>query len=549
MKNLFVLFFVLFIGLLSVACGSSESGGKKACKSSLECSIGEVCSDGECVANSSSEQDDGKEIPDSGNDNDAYYDSDSNSSDDDGGNVSDSAAENDKDTGTDDSDEDDSDTESLSGDDSDEDEITPDGKCEGFISKTGCVSAMESEYPDYCDGFDNDCDGKVDEGCPCKAGETQVCFSGNPAQRGIGTCADGVQSCRVIMKGTVYGNWGECKGDILPKEDICDNADNNCNGCTDEGLLCSPKINCGYKIGDALPFVDKIIDGTKIYEFTDTDKVTWEWSLSKSPCDVVLGKTSFSLESAVEGVSGVSTDAAESMTFSGVGLSQLKLNFKLSGNYTLHLKVTRENGEIYECEWKLKVASDGLRVELCWDTTGVLGADVDLHLGKNGVTTAWGDIRNQTDNLACYYGNCKYDHSEGPDWGYEETENYDQYGNKGMMRNPRLDMDNLITEGKPENINLDNPGSGDTFRVLVHRFHKTTTFETHPVVNIYCGGTLKATYGIDPELLDFKHENDSWEVVEIKWIGGYSSDKCELTPKWDNGYVVTESALPNYMNW
>lgn len=413
----------------------------------------------------------------------------------------------------------------------------------------------EGEIEGLCNGLDDDCDGKVDEGCDCAPGQTQACFLGPKNYRNKGTCHDGVQTCKVTMR-AAKGVWGDCVGGISPKQDVCDNADNNCNGCDDDKLCCAPPINCAYDLtadGDFLPFKYKIIDGKQIYDtghkFNDADTATWEWTLTKGPCDIVLNKVNSYVKggkTAAE-VGDVDTDNGTASTVvSGVGFSQFKVKFRLSGNYKLHLKVTRENGEVYECEWVITVVSDGLRIELCWDKTGPStsgGRDIDLYLGKNGKTSAWR-------TGSCYYGNCTTT-SVGtyPSWGYDTTENYDKNGKLKTMKNPRLDMDNISTVGEPENINLDNPKDGDTFRVMVHHYSGTKTDETHPVVNVYCGGTLKATYGVEPQVTGFKDENDSWKVVEIKWVGDYSSDACELTPVWNNGYVTNNAQIPEYTNW
>jgi hypothetical protein len=56
------------------------------------------------------------------------------------------------------------------------------------------------------------CEGHA-QGCPCpSAGVSVACWTGPPANRGVGQCKDGTQTCVATAE---FGQWGPCVGEVL----------------------------------------------------------------------------------------------------------------------------------------------------------------------------------------------------------------------------------------------------------------------------------------------------------------------------------------------
>jgi hypothetical protein len=103
---------------------------------------------------------------------------------------------------------------------------------DGFRPRQGdCDDRNPAVHPgraEDCDGRDQDCDRRVDEG-PAGAGAalTRPCYGGPAPTRGVGLCRDGTQLCRSAA-------WvGGCVDERRPEAGFCDGNDHDCDGLPD----------------------------------------------------------------------------------------------------------------------------------------------------------------------------------------------------------------------------------------------------------------------------------------------------------------------------
>ncbi len=481
-----------------------------------------------------------------------------------------------------------------------------DDECAGATDSaltTGGVPASRLNGPQG-NGFDDDCDGLVDEGCFCPAnGVTKDCYLVPATQVDPGTglpvgwCSNNAKGSLDCAGGELASWSGVCRGAQPPAlTDSCAAGDYNCDGLSGnnaaEGCMCANSVQCPSASITTAPYPSPaaipLVDGSAwITDAAARGRTTnWTWTVLGGDCDNVLPNPSFAIYSqansgtagARKGTrTGVRLDATQTparyVPQAGgtlIGLQAVNFGngaaggrvypaFGLSGDYIVQGEFTLD-GKSYSCTQKVQVRAPGIRAELCWDTVGGIGGagnDIDLHFARlQGVTCATKGWTNICPTQDCYYNSGCADGRGTPGWGYTQSAATACQGwsskRTSACDNPRLDRDNVQCDRSltdptntdfcgPENINLDNPGNGDTFVVGVNHYGNSSgTANAKPHVNLYCNGERVVSVGYNPATGQVAHPllntagasiaGDFWTVATIKAnVAGGSLTSCTVT--------------------
>jgi hypothetical protein len=70
---------------------------------------------------------------------------------------------------------------------------------------------------EVCNGIDDNANRRIDEGCQCRSGQQQSCYTGPVSTRNKGMCKDGKQVCTGSGE---FGAWGDCTGSVVPSATV-----------------------------------------------------------------------------------------------------------------------------------------------------------------------------------------------------------------------------------------------------------------------------------------------------------------------------------------
>jgi hypothetical protein len=338
-----------------------------------------------------------------------------------------------------------------------------------FIVVQGCGQDRITQVPEV-----------PDAGPPpiCVAGEVKDCSTGLK-----GVCETGRQTCTEM--GELLVAWSPCVSITASSVEVCDGKDNDCDGLSDEGGLCStpPVVTC--PADRTVNANSNVVLATAAVD-PDSDAVTCAWNIASRP---VTSSSNFSVPSSC---------------------TQTSYFADVVGSHNVRFTATDANGQSSTCSTTINVLPVGdLWLELTWDQN----TDMDLHLqhpsaGDSHQPATWAQASRPND--------CFWD---------EKTPSWDA---PGTMDDPSLDRDDELFTG-PENIRINSPVLGQEYKIGVHMFtHASMPTPVNVTLKVYCAGSLVTT------------QTRAFDTLGDLWVAGsveYRGTDCVFKPDGHHMFV------------
>jgi hypothetical protein len=226
--------------------------------------------------------------------------------------------------------------------------------------------------------------------------------------------------------------------------------------------------------------------------------------------------------------------------------------------YHFTLEVVGAAGDRTSCKLEVPVAGVGLRVELCWDTSTTTDLDLYLHTPfdrEPWFTRGSFNIASGLNDTTCNTSNAAAALRQPPrvDWGFADsplnacnTPSFQDFLGVGRCPNPRAADDNNqeIATGTTERMQLDNPGGGQRFRVMVQNF---SNLPARPHVFVYCGGQRAGSFEAPPSPPNFMANDPGtygvmWRAADVttNW-DAQGKISCGISPVSESALTVDDS--------
>ena len=147
-----------------------------------------------------------------------------------------------------------------------------------------CEPTLGIPVAENCNNYDDDCDILIDEDLYAD------CYTGPEGTKDVGICKGGKQYCDAGTWGGVDENGvyhiGLCQSEVTPSdEDICNNADDDCDGIVDKGQEMDPTdilliIDWSGSMSEE---IDAVVEALTIFSSYYADEGALKWGLIIGP--------------------------------------------------------------------------------------------------------------------------------------------------------------------------------------------------------------------------------------------------------------------------